>query len=103
MGSVPMGGTDCAQPMLYAKKKNKLYDVFVVYTDCETWCGRVHPAEALRQYRRHSGIWNAKLIVMGMTATEFTIADPNDPGMLDMAGFDSNGPEVMRNFILGNL
>ena len=103
MSSVPMGATDCAQPMLWAQECNKLYDVFVVYTDCETWIGDVHPAHALASYRRHSGIWNAKLIVMGMTATEFTIADPNDPGMLDMAGFDSNGPEVMRNFVTGNM
>ena len=101
MNGVPMGGTDCAQPMLWAAQKNKLYDVFVVYTDCETWCGSLHPAEALRQYRRQSGIWNAKLIVCAMTSNGFTIADPEDPGMMDMAGFDSNGPEIMRNFALG--
>ena len=101
--SIPMGGTDCAQPMIWAKKKNKKFDVFVVYTDCETWAGNVHPAEALRQYRAASGIWNAKLIVCAMTSNGFTLADPDDPGMLDMAGFDSNGPEIMRSFSLGLL
>lgn len=103
MDRVPMGGTDCAQPMLWATKKKLQFDIFVVYTDCETWFGSVHPAEALRQYRQDSGIWNAKLIVCGMTSNGFTIADPEDPGMLDMAGFDSSGPEVMRNFSLGLL
>ena len=103
VSSYPMGGTDCSQPMLWAKKNNKKFDVFVVYTDCETWAGAVHPAEALRQYRRASGIWNAKLIVCAMTSNGFTLADPEDPGMLDMAGFDSSGPEVMRNFVLGML
>jgi 60 kDa SS-A/Ro ribonucleoprotein len=103
MQAVPMGGTDCAQPMLWAKEKNKKFDVFVVYTDCETWAGDIHPAEALRQYREHSGIWDAKLIVCAMTSNKFTLADPNDPGMLDMAGFDSSGPEIMRNFSLGLL
>lgn len=97
-----MGGTDCAQPMLYAKEKNKKVDVFIVYTDCETWAGQVHPDEALRQYRKHSGI-DAKLIVVAMTSNGFTLADPNDAGMLDIAGFDSNAPEVMRQFVLGKI
>ena len=39
---VPMGGTDCAQPMIYAQKKRLSVDVFIVYTDCETWAGRNH-------------------------------------------------------------
>ena len=98
---IPMGATDCAQPMLWAKKYNKLFDVFIVYTDCETWAGKVHPSAALRSYREASGIWNSKLIVCAMTASNFTLADPKDPGMLDMAGFDSAAPEVMRNFCLG--
>lgn len=46
---------------------------------------------------------NAKLIVCGMTSNGFTIADPDDAGMLDMAGFDSAAPEVIRNFVLGNI
>ena len=104
MKDVPMGGTDCAQPMLWAKKRlQHKFDCFVVYTDCETWAGKVHPAEALRQYRAASGVWNSKLIVAAMTSNGFTLADPEDPGMLDMVGFDSAGPEVMRNFVLGML
>lgn len=39
-----MGGTDCAQPMIYAKKKKLEVDVFIVYTDCETWAGRENEA-----------------------------------------------------------
>jgi 60 kDa SS-A/Ro ribonucleoprotein len=97
----PMGGTDCAQPMVWAKDRKKLFDVFIVYTDCETWAGRIHPTEALIQFRMSSGIWNSKLIVCAMTATEVSLADPNDPGMMDMTGFDSSAPEIMRNFTLG--
>ncbi len=103
MEMIPMGGTDCALPMVWAEEQKKDFDVFVVYTDNETWFGKVHPAEALRKYRAARGIWNAKLIVVGLASNEFTIADPEDPGMLDMAGFDSAGPEVMRNFSLGLL
>eukprot|EP00731_Ephydatia_muelleri_P023780 Em0016g51a len=98
--AVQMGGTDCAQPMLYAMKKKLEVDVFIVYTDCETWVGKIHPSQALKQYRKASGISNAKLIVCAMTSNGFTLADPDDPGMMDMAGFDSAAPEVIRNFVL---
>ena len=97
-----MGGTDCAQPMIYAKEKKLDVDVFIVYTDNETWAGRIHPSEALKQYRESSGI-DAKLIVTAMSANKFTIADPNDGGMLDIAGFDSAAPEVIRKFAIGEI
>lgn len=103
MTRLPFGGTNCSAPMVWAREKKKLFDVFVVYTDCETWSGNIHPAEALRQYRRDLGVWDAKLIVVGMSSSGFTIADPDDPGMLDMVGFDSAAPSVMREFILGML
>ena len=41
----------------------------------------------------------AKLVVVGMTATGFTIADPNDAGMLDVVGFDAGAPQVMADFV----
>ena len=47
-----MGGTDCALPMIYAKEKKLDVDVFIVYTDSETWFGKIHPSEALKQYRK---------------------------------------------------
>ena len=97
-----MGGTDCAQPMLYAKERQLMVDVFIVYTDCETYAGAVHPCEALRQYREAMGI-NARLIIVAMTSNGFTLADPNDHGMLDIAGFDSAAPEIMRQFALGEI
>jgi 60 kDa SS-A/Ro ribonucleoprotein len=92
------GGTDCALPMIDALKKNIEADVFIIYTDCETWAGNIHPFQALQQYRRKMGI-NAKLIVVGMTATEFSIADPDDDGMLDVVGFDTAVPALMQEFI----
>jgi 60 kDa SS-A/Ro ribonucleoprotein len=91
------GGTDCALPMLWALKQRVAVDTFVVYTDSETWFGDVHPAEALRRYRERMGI-AAKLIVVGMLANRFSIADPADGGMLDVVGFDTAAPQVMRDF-----
>jgi 60 kDa SS-A/Ro ribonucleoprotein len=94
---LPFGGTDCALPMLWALKERVAVDTFVVYTDSETWFGEVHPAEALRRYRERMGI-PAKLIVVGMLANRFSIADPADGGMLDVVGFDTAAPQVMRDF-----
>jgi 60 kDa SS-A/Ro ribonucleoprotein len=75
-------------------------DVFVVYTDSETWFGQIHPMQALRQYREKLGI-RAKLIVVGMTSNGFSVADPDDAGALDddVVGFDSAVPSVMADFV----
>jgi len=96
---LPFGGTDCALPMLWALEQGVEADVFVVYTDSETWHGKIHPVQALRQYRERTGI-AAKLIVCGMVANGFTIADPADRGMLDVVGFDTATPAVMSDFAL---
>lgn len=96
--NLTFGGTDCALPMLYATENELEFDAFVVYTDSETWAGDVHPTQALQEYREKSGI-PAKLIVVGMEANHFTIADPDDAGMLDVVGFDTSAPSVMSDFI----
>lgn len=93
-----MSGTDCSLPMLWAQKRKANVDTFVVYTDSETWAGRIHPVQALNAYRRATGI-PAKLVVVGMVSNEFTIADPNDAGMLDVVGFDASAPAVISNFM----
>ena len=94
---LPFGRTDCALPMLYALERKLEIDVFVVYTDSETWSGRVHPVQALWQYRQKMGI-SAKLVVNGFVANDFSIADPNDAGMLDVVGFDTAVPGLIRDF-----
>lgn len=100
VGALPMGGTDCALPMIWALKQRLPVDVFVVYTDSETWAGKTHPAQALREYRERMGI-PARLIVVGMVSNGFSIADPRDPGMLDVVGFDTATPALMSDFALG--
>jgi len=94
---LPFGGTDCALPMLYATERKIPVDVFVVYTDSETWYGQIHPVQALRQYREKTGI-PAKLIVVAFVANRFSIADPADGGMLDVVGFDTSVPALIRDF-----
>ena len=94
------GGTQCELPMVYATKNKIKVDAFVVYTDNETHHGELHPFQALQQYRQTMGI-NAKLIVVGMVANGFSIADPDDMGMLDVCGFDVNAPSVISDFAAG--
>ncbi len=95
---LPFGGTDVALPMLYAQERKLKIDAFVVYTDSETWHGDIHPAQALRDYRRKTGI-PAKLVVVGMVSNGFSVADPDDAGMMDVVGFDTAAPALIADFI----
>lgn len=99
---LPMGGTDCALPLLWAMRHQIPVDVFAVYTDSETWHGAVHPAQALREYRRKVNP-AAKLVVIGMVSSNFSIADPLDRGMLDVVGFDTAVPALLSDFGTGGL
>lgn len=98
ISGLPFGGTDCSLPMIWALEKKMAVDAFIVYTDSETWAGKIHPSVALREYREKTGI-AAKLIVVGMVANNFSIADPDDGGMLDVVGFDTAAPNLMSDFI----
>jgi 60 kDa SS-A/Ro ribonucleoprotein len=102
VSDLPFGGTDTALPMLYALAKEREVDTFVIYTDSETWAGDIHPTQALRDYRRASGI-DARLVVVGMVSNGFSIADPADPGMLDVVGFDTATPQLISDFARGAL
>jgi 60 kDa SS-A/Ro ribonucleoprotein len=102
VSDLPFGGTDCALPMLYAQAQELEVDAFAIYTDSETWAGGIHPAVALRDYRQALGI-DARLVVVGMVANGFSIADPADPGMLDVVGFDTATPQLISDFARGSL
>jgi 60 kDa SS-A/Ro ribonucleoprotein len=95
--ALPFGGTDCALPMVEALKHRWAVELFVIYTDNETWAGGIHPAQALREYRERMGI-AAKLVVVAMASNGFSIADPQDAGMLDVVGFDVATPQVIAGF-----
>lgn len=96
--NLPFQGTDCALPVLHAMKESMEIDAFIVLTDSETWAGNIHPKQALDRYRDQFKI-PAKLIVVGMVSNGFTIADPNDRGMLDVVGFSTDTPTVIADFI----
>ncbi|QNN98363.1 Ro-like RNA binding protein [Streptomyces phage LilMartin] len=96
------GGTDCSLPMRWALARGIEIDTFVIITDNDTWAGEIHPFQALKEYRKKTGI-DARLAVLGVQATEFTIADPSDSGMMDFCGFDSNAPRVLADFSAGRI
>ncbi len=102
VAGLPFGGTDCALPMIWAQQTGQQIDTFLIVTDNETWAGSVHPHQALEQYRQATGI-NARLAVAAMTSTEFSIADPDDPGSLDVSGFDSAVPTLLADFSRGDV
>lgn len=99
MSGLRAGSTDCALPMIDATLNRIPVDCFIIYTDNETWVGKIHPVQALRQYRNVMQK-DAKLIVVGMASNGFSIADPTDLGMLDCVGFDSSLPQVIAQFVV---
>jgi 60 kDa SS-A/Ro ribonucleoprotein len=98
ISNLPFEGTDCALPMIWARENEVNVSAFITYTDSETWAGNIHPSQALRQYRNEF-VGDAKAVVVGMTSNGFTIADPNDHGMLDVVGFDTTAPAVIADFV----
>lgn len=96
------GATDCALPMMWALENDVEIDTFIVLTDSETYYGTIHPHEALEKYRKKTGI-PAKLVVVAATATEFSIANPNDSGSLDVSGADSSVPKLIADFSAGRV
>lgn len=100
VSNLSFGATDCSLPWVVARDKGWKIDTCVTYTDNETFAGRIHPHQALTQYRRASGI-PARSVVVGMTSTGFSIADPKDAGSMDVAGFDSAVPGLISDFARG--
>jgi 60 kDa SS-A/Ro ribonucleoprotein len=97
------GSTDCSLPMQQALKEKYDIDTFCVYTDNETYAGKIHPSQALAKYRSGMNKPNARLAVFGISANSFSIADPTDPGMMDFVGFDPNAPQALAEFSKGTL
>lgn len=102
MWNMPFDRTDCAVPIQWAARNKEPVDLFVIYTDNETYAGSIHPFQALRAYRELTGI-PARLAVVGMTSAGFTIADPSDSGMLDCVGFDTAAPNIISAFGRGEV
>ena len=95
---IPMGATDLSLPIRFALDHELEVDCFIVLSDNETWAGQYHPSECLRSYRKKMGI-DARYVNVQMTATKFSVADPDDVHSLEIAGFDSGMLETISEFL----
>lgn len=93
------GSTNISLAIEYALKNKIDAGGFIVMTDNEVNSGR-HVNLALKDYREKR-VEDARLVVVGTTATSFTVNDPNDKFGLDVVGFDSAAPAVIADFIRG--
>jgi len=96
------GGTDCALPIKYAYDNQLIVDTFVILTDNQSWYGTSHVFEALRDYRKRFNS-TARLAVMSFSSNEFSLADPDDSGMMDIGGLDSAVPKILNDFANGKI
>ena len=92
------GMTDCAAPIAWALQHKIATDGFVLITDNETWAGPRHVSTVLTEYRRRVNP-AARVVVASMTAAGHSIVDPQDDGVLNIAGFDSSLPQLVASFV----
>lgn len=97
---VPGNGssTDCSLPFTYALKNKIHVDSFINLTDTQTWAGPQAVCQALKSYRKGTGV-NAKAVEVAMTANATTNNDPEDLNTLTVVGFDTSTPQAMSEFL----
>ena len=100
--NLPFGGTDCALPAIWAKEQKRDFDAIIILTDNESWAGDIAPTQALKQYENIIG-HSVYQVVVAMTATQYSVADPKEATQLDVVGFDSSAPAIISDFISGKL
>ena len=102
INSLPKGGTDLAKPFEYLQTQRYDVDAVVTLTDDETWAGKIHPAQALANYRRSVG-HGVKNVIMSMVPTAHSIGDHGDSDTLQLVGLDSSAPAIITGFLRGEL
>lgn len=106
------GGTDASVAYRYAIDNKKHADLFVFWTDSESWAGGSHwgrkntghPAELLKEYRKKVNR-NAKAVYVTLVpyGDEITLVDPKDAGSYDIAGFTSQTPKMIQMIAEGKI
>lgn len=90
------GSTDPSSVITYLLEKNISIDCIITITDNE--CNRGYNfTDILKKYREKVKK-NVKLVVIGLTSTNFSIGDPKDPYVLGIAGFDPSVPAMISEF-----
>ncbi|MFI6909631.1 hypothetical protein ACIBKY_50810, partial [Nonomuraea sp. NPDC050394] len=92
------GGTDLSLPFDWARHERMAVDGFVLFSDMETWAGRAHASQALDAYRSAMNP-AARVVLATMTPSGYTLGEPSDAGVLNLAGVDASLPQVVNGFI----
>lgn len=97
MNKYHMGSTNPGLLIQKAIKDKVKYDAFVVLTDNDV-NGGYHSKQLLDTYRATVNP-KAKMIVVGMTANNFSIASPDDVLSMDIAGMDAGIMTAIEKFV----
>ena len=89
------GGTDASVAYDWAIKNKFKADVMCFWTDNESWAGRKHPSQALKEYRRQVNP-DAKAVYVTLAPYNITLVDPQDSNSWDLAGFDPGIPRLIQ-------
>jgi len=100
---ISFSGTNAAAAFEYATE-NKIYtDVFVCWTDNESWLG-IHPALALKEYRNKiNPEAKAIYITLQTYGDKITLVDPKDNNSYDIAGFSSDTIKLIQMITMGEI
>jgi 60 kDa SS-A/Ro ribonucleoprotein len=88
--------TNAAAAIDYATTHKIPADCFVMITDCEVNVGS-HPTVALNNFRQKMGR-QSSLIVCGLQAVPYSVADPKDLLQLEISGFSPDIPSIISGF-----
>jgi 60 kDa SS-A/Ro ribonucleoprotein len=85
------GSTNPSAVLEYSKRNGMNVDCFIIITDNEVNSGK-HVSTEMKKFP------NSKMIVCGLAVNNFSIADPKNPNMLDIAGFSPDITSAISSF-----
>lgn len=94
-------GTNVGVPVEWALDNDIEADAFINYTDNQTWAGSRHPQQALDEYRRKVNP-GARMVNVATSPYRGRVSDPEDPGVLEVVGFDTSTPDIISGFVRGD-
>ena len=91
----PGGGTDISIPFRLALRKNWNPDAVVIFTDSETWAGKTHPEQAMRELQAKNK--ECKIVNCAMVANR--LSPTSIENTLQIAGFDASIPSLVGAYL----
>jgi 60 kDa SS-A/Ro ribonucleoprotein len=96
------GGTDASVAYDWMIKNKFKADVVCFWTDSESWAGRKHPSQALKEYRKKVNP-HVKAVYVTLAPYQISLVDPTDSLSWDLAGFDPGMPRIIQMLATGEL